>query len=130
MSKQTLLVRYVLAVLVPLIVWFIVPDESTAVPMGAAMGLGVGYVLEGQTVRFSVSGTIWRRILRGFVGLVVILVAYFALGFIFGTFDELMGESLENVWRLVRYAIIGFGGGWFMPWLFVKTRLAERESTT
>ena len=120
--------RYALAVLVPLVVWFVNPSEATATPMGAALGLGVGYVLEGQTVRFSVSGTIWRRILRGVVGLIVILVSYFALGYIFGSFDESMGETMETIWRLVRYAIIGFGGGWFMPWLFVKIGLAEKES--
>jgi membrane-associated phospholipid phosphatase len=128
LSKQTALVRYALAVLVPLIVWLIVPHESTAVPMGAAIGLGVGYTLEGQTVHFSVSGTVWRRLLRGAFGLFIVMVAYFALGYVFGTFDGSMGESMVNFWRLVRYAIIGFGGGWFIPWLFVKTKLAERES--
>ena len=125
---QRVIMRYALAVLVPLVVWFVNPSEATATPMGAALGLGVGYVLEGQTVRFSVSGTIWRRILRGVVGLIVILVSYFALGYIFGSFDESMGETMETIWRLVRYAIIGFGGGWFMPWLFVKIGLAEKES--
>lgn len=127
LSRQAVFVCYALAVLVPLVIWLINPSEATATPMGAALGLGVGFVLEGQTVHFSVSGTIWRRILRGVVGLVVILVAYFGLGFIFGAFDESMGEMMGTIWRLVRYAIIGFGGGWILPWLFVKTGLAESE---
>jgi hypothetical protein len=128
LSRQTVIVRYALAVLVPLVIWFINPSEATATPMGAAIGLGVGYILEGQTVNFSVTGSTWRRILRGAFGLVVILVSYFGLGYIFGTFDESMGETMGTIWRLVRYAIIGFGGGWFLPWLFVKIGLAESES--
>ncbi len=42
--------RYAVAVMVPLVVWLGNPSEATATPMGAALGLGVGYVLELQTV--------------------------------------------------------------------------------
>jgi len=127
LSKQTPSMKYALAVLVPLAIWLVKPVESTAVPMGAALGLGVGYVLEGQTIGFSVSGSTLRRILRGTIGLVIVLVFYFGLSPIFDTFDESMGENMENVWRLVRYALIGFAGGWFMPWVFVKIGLAGVE---
>jgi hypothetical protein len=128
LSRQTVIVRYSLAVLVPLVIWFLNPSEATATPMGAAIGLGVGFVYEGQTVNFSVTGSTRQRILRAVFGLVVILVSYFGLGNIFGNFDESMGETMETIWRLVRYAIIGFGGGWFLPWLFVKTGLADLKS--
>jgi membrane-associated phospholipid phosphatase len=126
--KQTLGLRYALAVLVPLAFWLVYPVSAIAEPMGAALGLGVGYLLEGQTVGFSAGGSAGRRVLRAVVGLVIVVAAYFSLSMLFGTFDETMGEQMEAVWRLVRYAIIGFGGGWFMPWLFVKTGLAEQES--
>ncbi len=127
LSRQTVLMKYALAVLVPLVIWLVKPVESTAIPMGAALGLGVGYVFEAQTVGFSVSGSIWNRILRGAVGLVIVLIFYFGLSPIFGTFDESMGGTMENIWRLMRYALIGFAGGWFMPWVFVKTGLAGRK---
>lgn len=119
--------KYILAVLVPLVVWLVHPTEGIATPMGAAMGLGVGYVLESQTVRFSTAGTIWRRILRGVLGLVVVLIVYFGLGFLFGTFDESMGATMELVWRLIRYALVGFTGGWVVPWLLAKVGLVETE---
>jgi hypothetical protein len=126
--KQPIGLRYALAVLVPLAFWLVYPDRVIAEPMGAALGLGVGYILEGQTVRFNSGGSAGCRVLRAAVGLVIVVAAYFGLSMLFGTFDETMGEQMEAVWRFVRYAIIGFGGGWFMPWLFVKTGLAEQES--
>ncbi len=127
LAKQTLALRYALAVLVPLVIWLLHPGRVTADPMGAALGLGVGYILEGQTVRFSVGGTSGRRVLRAAVGLVIVVAAYTGLSLLFGTFDELMGVKMEAVWRFARYALVGFGGGWFMPWLFVKTGLAEQD---
>ena len=125
--KQMIGLRYALAVLLPIVVWLIYPDRSIAEPMGAALGLGVGYLLEGQTIRFSIGGSIGRRILRAVVGLVIVIAAFFSLSILFSTFDESMGDRMEAVWRFLRYAIIGFGGGWFMPWLFVKIGLADSE---
>lgn len=122
--------RYVLAVLAPLTVLMVHPVEGAATPMGAAIGLGVGFVLEGQTLCFAVEGKWWRRVLRGALGLVVVFAVYFGLSALFGLFDESMGAVMEIVWRIVRYALVGFVGGWVAPWLFTLSRLAEREQST
>ena len=50
LADQRVIMRYAVAVMVPLVVWLGNPSEATATPMGAALGLGVGYVLELQTV--------------------------------------------------------------------------------
>jgi hypothetical protein len=130
LSELNLGWRYVLAVLAPLTVLMVHPVEGAATPMGAAIGLGVGFVLEGQTLCFAVEGKWWRRVLRGALGLVVVFAVYFGLSALFGLFDESMGAVMEIVWRIVRYALVGFVGGWVAPWLFTLSRLAEREQST
>ena len=61
----------------------------------------------------------------------MVFAAYFGLSALFGLFDESMGAAMELVWRVIRYALVGFVGGWAVPWLFTLSRLADRaESTT
>ena len=127
LSKQSNVWRYALAILIPLVVWILNPVEANATSMGAALGMGVGFVLEGQTLGYSASGKIWRRVLRGAIGLVLIFAVFFGLDMLFGFFDESMGETMVLVWRLIRYALLGFAGGFVIPWFFVKTRLAYQE---
>jgi membrane-associated phospholipid phosphatase len=90
--------------------------------------LGIGFLLEGQTLRFTTAGRWWRRVLRGALGLAVVLVAYFGLSALFGLFDERMGATMAVVWRVIRYALVGFVGGWGAPWLFTLSGLAGRET--
>jgi membrane-associated phospholipid phosphatase len=120
--------RYALAVLVPLVVLIVHPVEGTATSMGALIGLGIGFLLEGQTLRFTTAGRWWQRVLRGALGLAVVLVAYFGLSALFGLFDERMGATMAVVWRIIRYALVGFVGGWGAPWLFTLSGLAGRET--
>ncbi|MFC2055634.1 phosphatase PAP2 family protein [Chloroflexota bacterium] len=124
LSKQSNVRRYALAILIPLVVWILNPVEANATSMGAAIGMGVGFVLEGQTLGYSASGKMWRRVLRGAIGLVLIFAVFFGLDILFSFFDESMGETMALVWRLIRYALLGFAGGFVVPWFFVKTRLA------
>jgi membrane-associated phospholipid phosphatase len=119
--------RYALAVLVPLVMFLLYPVKSTATPIGAVIGLGVGFVLEGQNLRFIVAGAWWRRVLRGVVGLIAVLIAYVGLSALFGLFDESIGAWMEIVWRVIRYTLVGFVGGWVAPWLFTSIGLAESE---
>jgi membrane-associated phospholipid phosphatase len=130
LSELSLGWRYALAVLVPLVLLMVHPAEGVATPMGAVIGLGVGYVLEGQTLCFAVEGEWWRRVLRGALGLVVVFAVYLGLSALFGLFDESMGAAMAIVWRVIRYAMVGFVGSWVAPWLFTLSRLAEREQNT
>ncbi len=117
--------RYLLAVLAPLVVLLIHPVEATATTMGAVLGLGVGFVLEGQTLRFGTEGRWWQRVLRGALGLVGIAVTYGGLSALFALWDA-GGPFAELAWRVIRYALLGFVGGWVLPWLFTVIGLAPR----
>jgi membrane-associated phospholipid phosphatase len=119
--------RYALAVLIPLGVLLIYPVDGAATPLGAVIGLGIGYVLESETLRFSVAGPLWQRIARAAIGLVIVGSAYVGLSALFGLFDETMGIAMEIVWRTLRYGLVGFVGGWVAPWAQMRTGLLNPQ---
>ncbi len=122
--------RVALTGLVPLGVLLIHPVENTATALGALSGLGVGYVLESETLRFTVAGPLWQRVARAIVGLLLLGLAYVGLSTLFGLFDEQMGEIMAIVWRTLRYALLGFMGSWIVPWAQMRVGLLEREETS
>jgi hypothetical protein len=93
--------------------------------MGAILGLGVGFVLESQTLRFETGGRWWQLVLRGALGLVGIAVTYGGLSVLFALWDG-GGMFAELAWRVIRYALLGFVGGWVLPWLFTVIGLAPK----
>jgi membrane-associated phospholipid phosphatase len=114
--------RYALAVIAPMAMLLLQPGEDTAAATGALIGLGVGYLIEEQTLCFAVVGSWWQRALRGAFGLVLTLVAYFGLRALFGLVRVEGGVSLG--WRTLRYALLGLTGAWGVPRAFVWSGLA------
>ncbi|MCJ7530285.1 MAG: phosphatase PAP2 family protein [Anaerolineales bacterium] len=127
-SKLAVGWRYTLAVLVPLILLTIYPAHDSSSAMAAIIGLGIGFVLEGQTIRFTTTGSLQQRVLRAFVGLVPLVVLFLGLRVLFGLFDESMGPAMSIVWHVIRYALIGFLAAWGAPWLFVRFGMAKQET--
>jgi membrane-associated phospholipid phosphatase len=119
--------RYLVTAALPLIVLFLHPVEGTATALGTLLGLGIGFVLESETLRFSVDGPWQQRILRALLGLFLIFVTYFSLSALFGLFDERTGETLALVWRTLRYGLVGFVGAWVVPWVLIKVGLMAQE---
>jgi membrane-associated phospholipid phosphatase len=122
--------RYLVTTALPLTVLLLHPVEGTATALGALLGLGIGFVLETETLRFSVAGTWQQRVLRALIGLFAIFVTYFSLSALFGLFDERTGEILALVWRTLRYGLVGFIGAWGVPWLLIKFGLMERDTAS
>ncbi len=122
----TLLVAAIMLLIHP----FLIPPTSQAgiepggTVIGTFVGMGIGFALEVRTSRFDARGAIWKRIVRYAIGLVGILALRFGLGAAF--------EGLEPdlVFRLIRYALIGFWAAFGAPWLFVKTGLARSHAET
>ena len=117
-----------LALAVPVLVLLILRLEDAVTPMGATIGMGVGYVWQARTASFSPAGIWWKRVLRGILGLVLVFAVYLGLSALFGLFDESVGEFLGTVLRTLRYALVGLTGFYAAPWLFLRLRLAEREA--
>lgn len=118
--------RYALAVLAPLALLLVQPGEDTSAAMGATIGLGVGYVLEGQTLRFATAGRWQQRALRGALGLVLTISVYLALRALFGLVP--LQGNLGLALRTFRYALVGFAGAWGVPWVFLRAGLARRAA--
>jgi membrane-associated phospholipid phosphatase len=117
-----------LAAFIPLTALAVHPDEDTAAAMGAAVGMGVGALFEQQLVRFSVEGKSGKRVLRGALGLVLLIAVYLGLKALFGLVH--LEGAIELAWRALRYALLGFAGGYGAPWVFVRTGLAFRGEDT
>lgn len=115
-----------LALVVPLALFLVHPTEGTAATMGTLIGMGIGVALEQRYVGFSAQGVWWKRALRLLLGLVVLLALYLGLKAVFPSMEE-AGWWPGLTLRLVRYGLVGLWAGGLAPWLFVVTRLAERE---
>ncbi len=120
--------RYALAILVPLGMFLVYPVDATASPLGVLLGAGVGYVLEGETLRFTCPNDWGIRFGRGAVGLAVLLTMFFGLHRLAAPLAAYANTPPELGARLLRYAVIGFSATWIIPWLFVPLRLAHRDS--
>ena len=66
--------------------------------------------------------------LRGLLGLALVLAAYLGLSALFGLVH--LEGAIEIAWRALRYALLGLAGGWGAPWVFVRTGLATRDKGT
>jgi membrane-associated phospholipid phosphatase len=118
-GELSLFSKLALAAIVPLLLLFIHPTKDTSASMGTLLGMGMGLTLEGDFVKFSSGGVIWKRVLRFFVGFVIIFGLYFGLGAAFPP---------GLLFRFIRYGLIGLWGSFFAPLVFVKTKLAEQVS--
>jgi membrane-associated phospholipid phosphatase len=92
--------------------------ELAVTPIGVFLGLGIGYIVETRTLRFSVEGAWWRRALRYLVGIAGIMILRLGLGLLFE------GLAPALAFRLIRYALVGFWGAYGAPLAFVKLGLA------
>jgi hypothetical protein len=92
--------------------------ENAVTPIGVFLGLGLGYIAETRTLRFTAQGIWWRRALRYVVGIAGLLIIQVGLDVLF--------EGLEPAvaFRLIRYGLIGFWAAYGAPWAFVRLRLA------
>jgi undecaprenyl-diphosphatase len=120
-SQLALAWRVALPVVGGVVLALLVRGEDTAAVSATLSGLGAGYALERQWVRFALHASWWRRI-AGYVLAVAILVATW-----YGLRLAFEGLAPAPLLRYVRYAIVGLWGGLGAPWLLVRARLAVVE---
>ena len=97
--------------------------DAVAQPFGLLLGFGVAVILEGSRIRFRADGSIWKRIVRYVVGMVVVLAIWRGLGIVFPREPLAVGVPL----RIVRYFLLTLWIGYYAPWAFVKLRLADAD---
>lgn len=93
---------------------------------GTLFGTITGYSLMRRYARFDAKGIWSRRIARYIVGVIGLLPLYFGLDVLFASIavDE---STLGYILRYVRYGLVSVWATFLAPWLFIKTRLADRE---
>ncbi len=110
------------AILLPFALLLLYPSMDKGGIMVAAifLGTGLGLLLERRRVGFTAEGLWWKRALRFIVGVMGLLVLWGGLRALF--------EGLEPFYllRFIRYLLVGLWVTWGAPWLFVKSRLAQR----
>ena len=104
--------------LLPLLIFFLARSDTSARALGLLCGAGIALPLEARTIRFSVNGPPWQRLLRFAVGFVVVLIFYLGLSALLPHTDMM---------RFIRYAIVGIAMLWLAPWLIVRLGLASSE---
>lgn len=88
---------------------------------GALAGVATGMVLERRWVRFSAGGSRRQQAIRYVLGVAILLVVWFGLRLAFKQLEP------ADLYRIIRYGLVGMWGGLGAPWLFVQLKLAENE---
>jgi membrane-associated phospholipid phosphatase len=126
-ARAGLRLRLAGAVAIPLILAAIWPDRHAVRVAAALAGTGVGITLERRYVAFSAGGVWWKRALRFLLGVTVLLAVYLGLKALLPEEDK-VGSAVATSLAALRYCLAGLWIGFGAPLVFVKTRLAARET--
>ena len=134
LAAQSHAVHLVLALAVPLLLFFVYPADTAGrypaeegvTTAGTMLGFSLGLLMERIWVRFTVAGSLGRRALRLVAGLVVVVVFYVGPRLVLP--EAIAPYGLEAGVRVVRYALVGWVATFLCPWLFVRLGLADRET--
>lgn len=115
--------RIAFAIAVPAVLAVLFPDRSAVSAMGAAAGVGAGYVISARQLDVNVSGPWWQRVARFIVGGAVLALLYVSLGMLMRP----EGETAAFVARFLRYGLLGLWISLGAPWMFSILHLAPRS---
>lgn len=118
-----LAMQIILSVSVPAFFILVFPggDKTGITTMATSAGALVGLALERRFIGFAASGSLSKKALRFFIGLVFLAVIYLGLKIAFHKLEP------EPLFRIIRYGLVGFFVSFGGPLFFVKTRLAPSE---
>lgn len=97
--------------------------QEMATAVGSLLGFGIGILLEGSRVRFRTEGTLWQRIGRYVVGIVVTVAIWAGLRVVMPSDPLWLAIPL----RILRYFLTLLWVSYYAPMLFVRLRLAEAD---
>ena len=122
-TQKGLLYQLCMSMGLPVLLILFVPsgNEGLLTALGALMGVATGVVLERRWVRFSSEGRWWQQVIRYLVGIVILVGVWLGLRFAFAQLEP------ADLYRVIRYALVGMWGGLGAPWLFVQLKLAEKK---
>ncbi len=87
----------------------------------AFFGLGIGYIYLAETGGYNAKkGSPKQKILRILIGLTVVAMLYGGLKIVFPS----EGESSYQLFRFIRYLLVGFSASFALPKLFIALKIA------
>lgn len=100
--------------------------EDVVSSTAGLLGFGMGILLESSRIRFDAGGSVWRRIIRYLLGILVAVGIWAGLRSVLPQDPEWLALPL----RFLRYLLLLLWVTFFAPWVFVRLRLAsaDRES--
>lgn len=126
LGELSLTAQILLALLLPLLLLAIQPNDVMVQLTGTLAGIALGVALTMRYLDFDAGGLIWKRAVRFLLGVAVVAAIYFGLRFIFPA----EGDSLYAVFRFVRYGLVGLWISIGAPWLFLRLGLAEARAAS
>jgi membrane-associated phospholipid phosphatase len=126
-GRLALAPQLALSIGVPILLYFIFPHDDTLRSTAVMAGLSSGIVLTVRFIPFSAKGFWWQRVLRSLIGLLILLALYIGLAEIFP--GEEVGDIPYNLFRFLRYSILGIWIGFGAPWLFSLLRLQPKPES-
>ncbi|MGV9171471.1 MAG: phosphatase PAP2 family protein [Promethearchaeia archaeon] len=88
---------------------------------GAILGIGVGYLLEAEKVKYKPGDlNISQKVLNLIIGLLITILAYIGLGLLTGIFSSV-------IYRFIRYAIVTFLVSFVIPLIFTKIQKKNKK---
>ena len=122
-TQKGILSQLCLSMGLPVLLILFVPsgNEGLLTALGALMGVATGVVLERRWVRFSSEGRWWQQVIRYLMGIVILIGVWLGLRFAFAQLEP------ADLYRVIRYALVGLWGGLGAPWLFVQLKLAGKK---
>ena len=115
--------QLLLSLAIPILLIFLDPTGNFRVQsmIAALAGVSSGFALERRFVGFSSYGLFWKRAIRYLLGLIILMGLWGGLRIVFSAMEP------AQVFRFIRYFLVGLWGGFGAPWLFVRLKIAERE---
>ena len=122
-TQKGILYQLCVSMGLPVLLILFVPsgNQGLLTALGALMGVATGVVLERRWVRFSSEGRWWQLVIRYLMGIVILVGVWLGLRFAFAQLEP------ADLYRVIRYALVGLWGGLGAPWLFVQLKLAEKK---
>lgn len=101
-----------------------VDPNSPFTSAGTFFGIAVGAAWISSIGGYQASGPLKSRVIRYIVGFVGVLILWMGLGEIFPRGEGAIFYAL----RFIRYALVGCWVAGVAPWIFIKLKLAERDT--
>ncbi len=102
-----------------------IDPNSTFTSAGTFFGVAVGAAWIMSIGGYQASGPVKTRALRYFIGLIGVLILWMGLGEVFPRGDGFIFYTL----RFIRYALVGWWVAGGAPWVFVRFKLAGRNTS-